>query len=147
MAALQKTIKVGDREVTFRASALSPQAYKILFKRDFFKDLENFTELQNLANVEPVGEDGKLKDIPITTENYEQFMRIAFCMAFQACGRGLNSPKHKAFLEEYPDMWAWLDSFETFSLFEVLPQILELWGVNAEARVKAKNASPIPPER
>ena len=36
---LSKTVKVGDREVTFKSSAAIPRMYRIKFKRDIFKDL------------------------------------------------------------------------------------------------------------
>lgn len=36
---LSKTIKVGDKEVSFRSSATIPRLYRAKFKRDIFKDL------------------------------------------------------------------------------------------------------------
>ena len=32
----------------------------------------------------------------------------------------------------------WLDSFNTFSIYQVLPQIIELWGLNTKTEVQAK---------
>ena len=32
----------------------------------------------------------------------------------------------------------WLDQFEMFSIYEVLPEILELWGANLETEVQSK---------
>ena len=32
----------------------------------------------------------------------------------------------------------WLDQFEMFSIYEVLPEILELWGANLETEVESK---------
>ena len=158
--ALEKTIEVEKgRSVTFRASALSPLSYKLLFKRDFFKDLEELSELEAISDeaeeinneTEAVGdeaeEEEKGQTLKLTTENYEMFMRIAFCMAYQGVEKGLNTKKQREFLEQYPDMWTWLDSFETFSMFSILPEIITLWGLNAETQVKAKNAHPAPPER
>lgn len=143
--ALEKTIEVEKgRSVTFRASALSPLSYKLLFKRDFFKDLEELSELEKISNEAETGEESQ--SIQVTTENYEMFMRIAFCMAYQGVEKGLNTKKQREFLEQYPDMWTWLDSFETFSMFTVLPEIISLWGLNAETQVNAKNAHPAPLE-
>ena len=36
---LSKTVKIGDREVTFKSSAAIPRLYRIKFRRDIFKDL------------------------------------------------------------------------------------------------------------
>lgn len=32
----------------------------------------------------------------------------------------------------------WLDQFSTFSIYEILPQIIELWGLNVEQQVESK---------
>lgn len=32
----------------------------------------------------------------------------------------------------------WLDQFEMFSIYEIMPQLLELWGDNVMAEVQAK---------
>ena len=32
----------------------------------------------------------------------------------------------------------WLDQFEMFSIYEVLPEILELWGTNLMTEVESK---------
>ena len=35
----------------------------------------------------------------------------------------------------------WLDQFEMFSIYEILPEILELWGTNLETEVESKKIS------
>ena len=35
----------------------------------------------------------------------------------------------------------WLDQFSTFSIYEILPQLIELWGLNVETQVEAKKNS------
>ena len=32
----------------------------------------------------------------------------------------------------------WLDGFNTFSIYQVLPQLIELWGLNVQTDVSAK---------
>ena len=32
----------------------------------------------------------------------------------------------------------WLDEFEMFSIYEVLPEILELWGMNLQTEIESK---------
>ena len=36
----------------------------------------------------------------------------------------------------------WLDAFSTFSIYQVLPEIIKLWGLNLETQVKEKTISP-----
>ena len=35
----------------------------------------------------------------------------------------------------------WLDQFNTFSIYEVLPQLIDLWGLNVQTTVEAKKNS------
>ena len=32
----------------------------------------------------------------------------------------------------------WLEQFNTFSIYEILPQLIELWGLNIETQVESK---------
>ena len=36
----------------------------------------------------------------------------------------------------------WLDEFNTFSIYQILPQLIELWGLNVKTDVEAKKTSP-----
>ena len=114
---LKKTVKIGDKEVTFKSSAAIPRMYRILFKRDIFKDLtkleKSFTEK----------EDGT-KEMEI--DDLEIFENVAYVMAKHA------DPSIPGTIDE------WLDQFEMFSIYEVLPEILELWGSNLFTDVNAR---------
>lgn len=35
-----------------------------------------------------------------------------------------------------------LDEFNTFSIYQVLPSIIELWGLNVQTEVESKKTSP-----
>ena len=32
----------------------------------------------------------------------------------------------------------WLDEFSTFSIYQILPQLIELWGLNTEVEIESK---------
>ena len=116
---LTKTVKVGDREVTFKSSAAIPRMYRIKFKRDIFKDL---TKLEKSYKDKGDG----TKELEI--EDLEIFENVAYIMALHGDS---NTPSS---IDE------WLDQFEMFSIYEVLPEILELWGSNLFTDAKsAKN--------
>lgn len=114
---IQKTVKVGDRDVTFRSSATIPRLYRLKFRRDIFKDL---TRLEKSYKDRTDGS----KDMEI--EDLEIFENVAYIMALHA------DPSIPPTIEE------WLDQFEMFSIYEVLPEILELWGSNLFTDVTAK---------
>ena len=114
---LSKTVKVGDKEVTFKSSAAIPRMYRIKFKRDIFKDL---TKLEKSYKDKGDG----TKELEI--EDLEIFENVAYIMALHG---DPNTPKS---IDE------WLDQFEMFSIYEILPEILELWGSNLFTDVKSR---------
>ena len=40
------------------------------------------------------------------------------------------------------DIDEWLDQFDMFSIYEVLPEIIELWGTNMQTDVTDKKTKP-----
>lgn len=114
---IHKAIVIDGKEVPFRASASIPRIYRHQFGRDIFKDMKELSE-----DVE--GGDGESSKIPV--ENLEIFENVAYCMARHA------DPKQPE------DIGDWLDQFDTFSIYTVLPQLLQLWGKNLAAEAEAK---------
>lgn len=122
--ALMKTITIDGQEVTFKASAAIPRIYRLRFHRDVYRDL---AQLQKATEgVDP--ENSSLDNLSL-----EIFENIAYVMAHHADPE--NVPKTP---EE------WLDSFNTFSIYQVLPEIIDLWGLNTRQDVTAKKNSPAP---
>lgn len=114
---LKKTVDVGGKEVTFKSSAAIPRMYRIKFKRDIFKDL---TRLEK--SYKDQGGEGDGFEI----EDLEIFENVAYIMALHA------DPTIPNTIDE------WLDEFEMFSIYQVLPEILELWGSNLFTDANAK---------
>ena len=63
----------------------------------------------------------------IKTKNV--FENIAYVMAKHADANIPDTPEE------------WLDGFNTFSIYQVLPQLIELWGLNVQTDVSAKKTS------
>ena len=104
---LKKTVKVGDKEVTFRSSASIPRMYRIYFKRDIYTDIQKLEKSFN-------GKGEKEFEV----EDLEIFENVAYIMAKHA------DPTIPDSIND------WLDQFEMLSIYEILPEILELWGSN-----------------
>ena len=115
---IEKTVKVGDREVRFRSSASVPRLYRIKFKRDIFKDLSKLEKSYR--------DKGDEEDSGLEIEDLEIFENVAYIMAFHA------DPTIPGTIDE------WLEQFEMFSIYEILPEILELWGTNLLTEVQSK---------
>lgn len=113
---LEKTVKIGDKEVKFRSSATIPRLYRIKFKRDIFKDLAKLEKSYSKT------EDGD----SFAIEDLEIFENVAYIMAYHAD-------------HTIPDnIDDWLDQFDMFSIYEILPEILDLWGANLQTDIESK---------
>lgn len=86
----------------------------IKFKRDIFKDLSKMEQ--------PF----KANDGAFEIADIEIFENVAYIIAYHA---------DKTIPQSIDE---WLDQFEMFSIYEILPEILELWGANLETEVQSK---------
>ena len=106
-----RTINIDGREVTFRASAAIPRLYRIKFGRDIFADIKDIEKAITKK-------DDESSDIPVAL--LTAFENTAYLMAKHA-------DKNAVPEESVED---WLDSFNTFSIYEIFPTIAELWALN-----------------
>lgn len=111
----KKEIEIDGMLVPFKASAAIPRIYRLRFRRDIFADL---MKLGKVLKETPKGE------IPVY--DLEMFENISYIMAKHADPEQPDSPEE------------WLDQFNTFSIYEVLPEILDLWHMNVETGVEPK---------
>ena len=120
----EKTVLISGKEVRFRSSAAIPRLYRIKFKRDIFKDLSKLE-----SSYKGKTDDGEELQI----EDLEIFENVAYIMAWHA------DPTIPGTIEE------WLDEFEIFSIYQILPEILDLWGTNLVTDIQSKkNGIPAP---
>lgn len=115
---ISKTIEIDGKQVEFKASAAIPRLYRIKFRRDIFQDV------QKLANSwdEKNQDESKIFEVI----DLEIFENMAYIMAKHA------NPNIPNTIEE------WLEQFNVFSIYEILPVILELWNLNQETLVESK---------
>lgn len=114
---LNKTIEIDGKQVPFKASAAIPRIYRIKFHRDVYKDLA--------ALEKAVGKNAE-ENSNLDMFSLEMFENIAYIMAKHADPSIPDTPEE------------WLDNFNTFSIYQVLPKIIELWGLNVQTDVQSK---------
>jgi len=112
-----KTVEIAGKEVTFKASAAIPRIYRISFNRDIFKDL---MDLRGAVKSSETGES------TLSNADLEVFENVAYLMA-----------KH-ADPTQPEDINDWLDQFDMFAIYEVLPVILDLWTQNINTQIESK---------
>jgi hypothetical protein len=112
-----RNIEIDGKEVAFKASAAIPRIYRLKFQRDIYKDIS--------ALEKSVG-NGNPEESNLDMFSLEMFENIAYVMAKHA------DPTIPNEVED------WLDNFDTFSIYQVLPQLIELWGMNIKTDAEAK---------
>ena len=112
-----KKIEIDGKEVAFKASAAIPRIYRLKFQIDIYKDLHSLEKA--------IG-DSKEENSNLDMFSLEMFENIAYIMAKHADSSIPDTPEE------------WLDNFNTFSIYQVLPQLIELWGLNVKTDVEAK---------
>ena len=112
-----KQIEIGGKQVSFKASAAIPRIYRMKFQRDIYKDPK--------ALEKSIGDNSE-ESSNLDMFSLEMFENIAFVMAKHADATIPNTPEE------------WLDGFNTFSIYQVLLQLIELWGLNVQTGVEAK---------
>lgn len=112
-----RNIKIDEKEVAFKASAAIPRIYRLKFGRDIYRDLA--------ALEKNVGENEEGKS-GLDLVSLEMFENIAYVMAKHADPTIPDTPEE------------WLDEFNTFSIYQILPQLIDLWGLNVQTDAETK---------
>ena len=112
---MEKTVKIGDKDVRMRASALIPRMYRFKFGRDLISDMrqlqKSFLAVQKSKLSKEEQQDAEFSVLDLTI-----FENVAWLMCRDADNSIPDSPED------------WLDSIDgVFSIYSVLPSILELW--------------------
>lgn len=112
---MDKLIQIDDREVGFRATALTPRLYRHWLTRDIMVDMNRLQKAM-----------AKAKDEELSVADLEIFENLAWVMARQ----------YDNTVPDNPDEW--LDTFDTFVIYEILPEIIELWSKNQQTTSTSK---------
>lgn len=109
---MDKIISIDGKEVKFRATARTPRLYRVLIGRDMIQDMNKLMKAYDRK---------KKNDDDLDIIDLQIFEDVAYTMARHA---------DPDMAEKTADEW--LDGFDMFSIYEVLPHILELWAINTK---------------
>ncbi len=115
--AVTKKIEIDGNLVEFKASAAIPRIYRNRFGRDVYKDLATLSDAVGSNDQEASN---------LNNFSLEMFEDLAFVMYAAA---------HPD--EKYDGPDEWLDQFQTFSIYQILPELIDLWGMNTKTTVPA----------
>lgn len=125
---MERTVQIDGKPLRMRASALIPRLYRFKFGRDMIADMNQLKKAYDKANaLPPDATEEQRQDAQLEATELTIFENVAYLMAKQA-----GEP-----VPDTPDEW--LDGMDgVFSVYEVLPVILELWGANLATTAKLK---------
>lgn len=103
---MEKTIEIDNKQITFKSTAATPLRYKSQFGKDFFVDIMKLSSLDGLNSK-------KINVEKIEKLDFEVFYNIIWVLA-------------KTADKKIPDPITWLDGFDEFPLFEIVPELQDL---------------------
>lgn len=116
---MEKTIIIDGKAVAFKSSGAVPKRYKMQFQRDFLNDLLSLgvavTDYSKLSDKEKLEAIRKL--------NFDIFYDMVWTLA-------------KTADPSIQDPLTWLDSFETFPIVDILPEIQDLLTASISTKKK-----------
>ena len=113
---MEKTIEIDGKQVNFKSTAATPLRYKAQFGKDYFSEI---MKLEGLT---------KIKKSKISTEDlvkidFDTFYNLIWVLA-------------KTADKTIPEPLEWLDGFEEFPLFEIIPQVQDLIVASIQSKKK-----------
>ena len=137
---LKKTVIINGIECKLKSSAAIPKMYRMMFHRDIFVDMTKIEkdmkkQERTKKELKAAGEKNEEMEFESTLpiDSLEMFENIAYLM-------------HKHGDPSQPDnIDDWLEQFEMFDIYEILPEIIDLWHLENEqmSDAKKKNMSQI----
>lgn len=124
---MDRVLTINGKDVGFRATALTPRLYRHKIGRDIIQDLNRLRKAYQKATA--LSEDAtpeEKQDTELSALDLEMFENVSYIMARQ----------YDSSIPDTPDEW--LDKFDVFSIYEILPSILELWALNETTTAKPK---------
>lgn len=124
---MDKVLTISGKEVGLRATALTPRLYRHKIGRDIIQDMSQLQKaFAKAAQISKDATDEEREAAQLSVMDLEIFENVAFIMARQ-------------YDQNIPDtVEGWLDEFDTFSIYEIFPVILDLWNLNNKTTAKPK---------
>ena len=103
---MERTIVIDGKQIRFKSTAATPLRYKAQFGKDFFVDILKLSSIEGLNSK-------KIDINKIDKLDFEVFYNIIWVLA-------------KTADKKIPEPMTWLDKFDEFPLFEIIPELQDL---------------------
>lgn len=113
---MEKSILIDGKEIRFKSTAATPLRFKAQFGKDYFAELLKLNSLSKFKQEEANYE-------ALEGVDFEVFYNIIWTLA-------------KTADKSIPDPITWLDGFDEFPLFEIIPQIQDMIAASIQTKKK-----------
>lgn len=122
---MERIIHIDGKDVPFKATGSTLRLYRFKFGRDLLVDFAKmYDEVQEIVKKASNDQTAAVKSL--SPQALTTFENVAYIMARQA------DPTIPADPDE------WLDGFTMFSIYQVLPEIVELWNMSQMSTAEQK---------
>ena len=111
---MEKTLTIDGKQVTFKSTGATPLRYKAQFGKDYFAEMLKLQSLQALQG-------GDIK--AIESIDFDALYNMVWTLA-------------KTADKTIPEPIEWLDGFDEFPLFEILPELQDLMAKSLQSSKK-----------
>lgn len=116
---METTIIIDNKEVRFKSTAATPLRFKAQFGKDYFAEI---IKLNKLSKFKADGDNYEV----LENADFEIFYNIIWTLA-------------KTADRNIPEPLTWLDGFDEFPLFEIIPQVQDLIAASIQSKKKIEN--------
>lgn len=113
---MEKTIIIDNKEVNFKSTAATPLRFKAQFGKDYFAEIIKLNKLNEFKQ-------DQLNYEVLENADFEIFYNIIWVLA-------------KTANKNIPDPLTWLDGFDEFPLFEIIPEVQDLIAASIKSKKK-----------
>lgn len=113
---MEKTIIIDNKEVNFKSTAATPLRFKAQFGKDYFAEIVKLNKLNKFKDASDNFE-------ALENADFEIFYNLIWVLA-------------KTADKSIPDPMTWLDGFEEFRLFEIIPEVQDLIAASIQGKKK-----------
>lgn len=115
---MEKTIEIDGQKIRFKSTGATPLRYKAQFGKDYFAELLKMNKLKDFDKDSDEPDYEALQNLDL-----EVFYNICWSLA-KTADKSISEP-----LE-------WLDGFEEFPLFDILPELQDLFAQSLQGKKK-----------
>lgn len=120
---MEQTIIIDDKEVRLKSTGATAIRFKAQFGKDYFAEIMKLAILKKLEGKKP--EDITHEDLDKL--DFEVFFRVIWVLA-------------KTADHTLPDPLTWLDSFDEFPIFDIIPQVQDIITSTLQSKKKSMKA-------